>query len=80
MSRSGCAGGSGIDSSGEGGIDGSRCGGGVEDSGFEGGEAIEAGGKVAEVKAVVLPTEIDGAVCCKTARGRLGFLDDGFRC
>lgn len=51
--------GPGVNSSGDGVTDGSRCWGGGDIFGFEGGEAIEADGKSVDVEAVALPAEID---------------------
>lgn len=68
MSRSGCVDGPWIDSSDEGGKDGSLCRGGDEGSGFEGGEAIEAGGKGADVKSAVSPAKIEGDMARGTTR------------
>jgi len=81
MSRIGCVDGPGIESSGEGGADGSRCGRGGGCSGFGGGEVIKAEGKGVGVKTVVPFAEIDGGVGGGTMSiVRREFLDDGFRC
>ena len=59
MLRSGCVDGPGVNSSGDGGTDGSRCWEGGNIFGFGGGEAIEADGKSVDVEAVALLAEID---------------------
>lgn len=67
MSRSGCVDGPGIDSSGEGGTDGSRCGGDGEGSRWWAGEATETEGKDIDVEAAAVFAEIERGVDGETS-------------